>query len=264
VLILGILLLAVGFLNIAGVAVGFLLTWSIKFINYVVFVVEGFPFSLVENIYITTFQSWLIMLAIASVVLVFEYRKFQFFIIACSVMMVFTFEQWHHNRVAFARTKFTVYNVAGHTAFDLMENGQTMFYTDSILMQDRDRIRFHIHPNRLFAGVYEVNPLTSSPIARSLPGGNLISWHGKIILYQHDKTIKLPDKLHIDYMIIGNNAGKLWDIKKLQSAPRLIILDSSNSYFYTSQFLKKAADAGLRVHSVKNDGAYEEYMKSSI
>jgi competence protein ComEC len=265
VLILGILLLAIGFINVAGVVVGFLLTWSIKFINYVVFVVEGFPYSLVENIYINTYQSWLIMIAITMIVIVFQYRKFYPFVFASASMFLFTIEQWDHHRNAFAKTKLTVYNVQGHTAIDLMENGQTLFFTDSVLMADKDRIRFHIHPNRLFAGIQTVHSTAiNSSISHQFGEGMLVSWKGKSIFSLRSQTQRLPDNVTIDILVVGNNSLKFTSLEKLKSSPRLIILDSSNSYFYTDHFLKQASRVGMKVHSVKHKGAYEEYIDISI
>jgi competence protein ComEC len=265
VLILGIALLAVGFINMAGVAVGFLLTWSIKFINYVVFIVEGFPYSLVENIYINTHQSWMIMIAITMIVLVFQYRKFYLFLFGLASMLLFTVEQWDHHRKAYVRTKLTVYNVQGHTAFDLMKNGQALFFTDSVLMADKDRIRFHIHPNRLFAGIQTINYADKNDkLSSAFPGGRLMIWKGKVILTLHDKFATLPAHAVIDILIAGNNSLRIQDLEKLKSYPRLIILDSSNSYFYTDNFLKQAHRAGMKVHSVKHNGAYEEYLDHPI
>jgi competence protein ComEC len=265
VLILGILLLAVGFINIAGVAVGFLLTWSIKFINYVVFVVESFPYSLVENIYINTYQSWLIMIAIVGMVLLVQYRKFAFLYFAVASLLFFTIEQWDHHRKAFSTTKLTVYNVQGHTAIDLMENGQTLFFTDSILMKDKDRIRFHIHPNRLFGGIQTVKNIpTTSQVSHVLAEGRLVTWKAMTIVSVQFKARKLPSNFKIDILVIGKNSMKFSDVEKLKSCPRLIILDSSNSYFYTDSFLKQAIGSGINIHSVKHKGAYEEYIEISI
>lgn len=263
VLILGILLLAVGFIDVAGVVVGHLLTWSIKFINYVVFVVESFPYSLVENIYINTYQSWLIMIAIIMVVLMFQYRKFYPFVFAGVSMLFFAIEQWDHHRQAFSKTKLTVYNVNGHTAIDLMENGQTLFFTDSVLMADKDRIRFHIHPNRLFAGIQKVHTEANSDVSRKLPGCRLIVWKGKSILSVTSKQ-KVPVNVPVDILVIGNNSIRFAEIEKLKSCPRLIILDSSNSYFYTDSFLKQAGRSGMNIHSVRHSGAYEEFIEKSI
>jgi competence protein ComEC len=260
VLILGIVLLVVGSISVAGTAVGFLLTWSIKFINYVVFVVEGFPYSLVEDIYINTYQSWLIMIAIVMIVLVFQYRKFYPVLIAVGSLLLFTIEQWNHHQKGFGKKKFTVYNVQGHTALDLMEKGRTFFYTDSVLMADKDRIRFHIHPNRLFAGVQTIHTLMDSSVTRDFKGGKLFSWHGKVIACIQNKTYLLPGNFIADVLIVGNNSIRFEAIHKLKSCTRLIILDSSNSYFYTNQFLTQASRAGIKVHSVKHEGAYQQYL----
>ncbi|HEY0739809.1 MAG TPA: ComEC/Rec2 family competence protein [Chryseosolibacter sp.] len=262
VLVLGILLLAVCVVGVAGVAVGFLLTWSIKFINYVVFVVEAFPFSLVENIYINTYQSWLIMIAIVMMVLLFQFRKFQFIPLATASMVLFAIEQWTHHIHAFSKAKFTVYNVQGHTAFDLMENGQTFFFTDSILINDKDRIRFHIHPNRLFAGIQTVKNPQALGI-QGWAGVQMLTWKDKTIALMQSAEAKLSGSIQIDILIVGNNAWKIDDLQKVKTYPRLIILDSSNSYFYTERFLKDAIRLGLKIHSVRHHGAYQEFIETS-
>ncbi len=257
VLVLGILLLAVSFIHVVAMGVGFLLTWSIKFINFVVFIVEGFPYSLVENIYINTYQSWMIMIAIVMMVLLFQYRKFEFVLLSSAAVLLLVIEQWDHHINAFAKSKLTVYNVQGHSAFDLMENGRAFFYTDSVLWHDRERIRFHIQPNRLFAGIQSVTPVAN---ARSVPGGQLIHWKGRSILVLKSPEFNLSERLRVDLVIIGNNAARIADLKKLKSSSPLIILDSSNSYFYTGRFLKDALHAGWKVHSVRHHGAYQEFF----
>ncbi|HEY0770942.1 MAG TPA: hypothetical protein VGD31_11480, partial [Sphingobacteriaceae bacterium] len=127
-----------------------------------------------------------------------------------------------------------------------------------------ERIRFHIHPNRLRAAVHNVKSIDTSGIGRHVPGGNIFYWHGKLIVYKRDGLLRIPDNVTPDILIVANNSLHVRDIKKIRSSSGLIILDSSNSYFYVSQFLKEAAAAGLRVHSVKHNGAYEEYVSNSI
>ena len=88
----------------------------------------------------------------------------------------------------------------------------------------------------------------------------MIYWKGKVIVSIQSKTRKLPPGVGIDVLIIGNNSMRFSDLQKTKSSPRLIILDSSNSYFYTDHFVKQGAYSGLTIYSVKHQGAYEEYI----
>lgn len=261
VLILGILVLALGVINVLGVALGFLLTWSIKFINYVVFVVEGFPFSLIENIYISTFQSWIIMLAITMIVFMFQFKSLRFLYFAFAFVFALTMLQWQHHHDAFMKRKLTVYNVQGHTAFDFMENGHALFFTDSVLFADRDRTRFHIHPNRLFAGIQDVQFAGSGLQSfRNVQGGRIICWNNLVVMNWQQPQIQIPPNLVCTLWIVSNNSLRVSDLLKQKSSPPLIILDSSNSYFYSSRFSKEARRAGFQVYSVRDNGAFEHYL----
>ena len=61
VLILGILILVVNVISPIASFLGMLLEWTIKALNVIVFTIEDFPFSLIENVYITTFQCWVLI-----------------------------------------------------------------------------------------------------------------------------------------------------------------------------------------------------------
>lgn len=263
VLIAGIVLLAVSFINVLGSIVGFVLTWSIKILNGIVFVVEQFPFSLLEDIDITTFQCWMLMMAIIMIILMFQFRKFMYAPVAAIFLLMFTIGQWDHHLSTFQNKKLTVYNVQGHTAIDIFDHGQSLFFTDTTLLHQSDRIRFHIHQNRLTAGIGRIVEGHQTQSIRKVRGGEIISSLGKTIFLLNEKDYILPEGAKLDFIIIGNEALSRKDIKMLKTSAT-IILDSSNSYFYSSGIVSNAKEQGIEIYSVKHHGAFEQNFTGNI
>ncbi len=257
VLIVGIVLLAFSFIGVVAQGLGFLLTWSIKLLNGVVFVVEAFPFSLLEDIHVTTFQCWLLMMAIIFIILTFEYKRFYFLPPAAATMIVFAIAQWHHHTEFFDANKLTVYNVQGHTAIDLFDHGRAMFFTDSVLLQQPDKIRFHIHQNRLNAGIGKVREGFANTSNFRIHGIAAIHWNNMLIAIVTNRDHSFPKELKADYLVISNSSVRAKELAVLKTFTDTIILDSSNSYFYCASLLRQSHKLGLNIHSVKHAGAFE-------
>jgi competence protein ComEC len=265
VLILGIVILVVAFVEIIAGLLGLLLTWLIKLLNIIVFTVEAFPFSLIENIHITTIGCWLLMSIMVSFILLLEFRRFQFQVAAFVFTLLFVSVQWQHFRERVNVQKITVYNVQGHSAIDFMDRGQVYFLTDSVLLNNADKLRFHIQPNRLASGIGKIFHEDQHPFIQSFDGGRVIRWKDQVLLQIVSKNFVLPQQIDPQLIVIGNNAvADLEPFTQLRH-PVKIILDSSNSYFYCSRLMEQAKLKNLELHSVKHGGAYEFYgYKSRI
>ncbi len=255
VLILGIVVVFVSAITPVAIALGFLLQWAIWFLNYGVFKMEALPASLIDNVYITTFQCWLLMGSILCIIFLFELRKTRYLTVASAFILLFSVFQWLHFQDNIRQKKFVVYNITGHSAVDVMQNGQVYFFTDSLLMNDRDKVRFHIRPNRLRSGVGEVFDGKDQNFSSRLNGCRLIVWNGTRILQLENRKFVIPDKLLVDYVLIGKNA--IYDLEKLHSLKfKKLILDSSNSFYFAEQILRAARAAGIDVYSVQHHGAF--------
>lgn len=255
VLVLGIVVVLVSFISPLAAGAGFLLEWSIWFLNIGVIKMEALPFSLIDNVYITTFQCWLLMAAIVCIVFLFELRKMNFFIAASIFILTFVMIQWIHFVQHIRQKKITVYSVSGHSAWDVIENGRVHFFTDSVLQNDRDKIRFHIRPNRLRSGVGEIYNGNEQPFTSSVAGCRLVVWNGIRILQIEGKAGKLPGDLTVDYVLLSKNA--LYTAEALQGVKfQKLILDSSNSFYFANRFLNDAQANGIAVHSVLHHGAF--------
>lgn len=257
VLIVGILVLVVNFFSLLAGFLGLILTWLIKALNVVVFTVEAFPFSLIEDIHITATGCWLLMGGIACLLLLVQYKRFSFGIGMFIFALLFVAVQWRHFQREVNVQKLTVYNIQGHSAIDLTDRGQGYFLTDSVLLHASDKLRFHIRPNRLACGVSRIFAGKEQPFIRHLSGGDLIRWQSHTLLHITGKNFALPETIHPEWIVIGNDAAIDYEALADRKLPFRIILDSSNSYFYCTRFMEEAKNKNLKVHSVKQEGAFE-------
>ena len=148
-----------------------------------------------------------------------------------------------------------VYNVKGHSAIDLIDQGKVLFLTDSLLQQDLNKVTFHITPNRIKHGVRD-SFLKNSIAHYEKPGYDVFVWRGKTFLKVYDKKFSPPANIHVDFSIISNNAVDDPAAFCNTVNSKHIILDSSNSVKYASRFSTYAS--GLtKVHNVLQNGAFE-------
>jgi competence protein ComEC len=260
-LCLGIVLLAVSFIPLLAAGVGWVFNGILQLLNFLVISVEKLPFSLIDNIHITTFQSWLLMCILISCIGLFEYRKFAYVISLSAFALVFGLVQWYHYYSTTAQPKWVVYRVAGHNAMEWMDEVQSYFFTDSVLMNDRERIRFHVRPNRLIHGVHNIISNDSSFVFHQ-QGIRAFQWKSLRVLQIQEPTFSIPDNLQIDFLVISNNAVKSMDsLSKLKA--QLIILDSSNSVYTCNRILQEAENRDIQVYSVLHNGAFVYRLKNT-
>ena len=253
VLVAGIVLIAVSAISSVANLVGQLLEWSIQFLNYGVFKMEALPFSLIDQVYITTFQCWLLIFVVIFSVILFRQRKFSMAIGISICVILFSGLQWNHFYEEVDSRRITIYKVSGHSAMDIIEKGRAYFIADSVLINDHERLRFHIRPNRLRNGVDNIE--TSNSFTKEFKGCQLIAWKGVLILQIHDKEFSFPSGINLDYLVLRNNA--IYNLEKISFVKfKTLILDSSNSFYFADRILKEANRASLNVHSVLHQGAF--------
>lgn len=255
VLVMGIALIAVSFIQPLAGLIGFFLEWIIKILNHGVLEMEALPFSLIDNVYITTFQCWLLIGAIVLIILLMEFKKFAAVILTFACVIGFSLTQWKHFYTEINTQKITVYNVGGHSAWDIIDRGQAYFFTDSSLIKDWEKIRFHIRPNRLQSGVSTLYSARQLNFVQNFQGCRIILWKGVTILQIREKKFSFPESISPTYVVLGNNAIKnLADVSALKFST--LILDSSNSIYFANRILKEAQLKSVNVYSVLHHGAF--------
>lgn len=249
VLVTSILVLVTSFVAPLATFFGIILQGLIQILNFAVFSFEKFPFSLINDIYITTTQCWLLILTIAFFFLLISEKKFSWMILSLICVMVFSGVQWNHYDQDVMRNRFIVYNISGHQGVEWISKGRSRFVGDSSLVSDAERMRFHIRPNRLFCGVKEVE----TQFRVDTPKVFLVN--GKKMGVINRPISSWPGDLELDYLIVGNNSFKSFAQARKTINFKKLILDSSNSSYLASRIQSEADDV---VHAVQHEGAYVE------
>lgn len=254
VLVIGILLLVVSMWSSVAWLIGIILTMLIKALNWIVFTVEDLPFSLIEEIHLTTFQCWLIMIFLLGLIFTIEIKSIRWLYLsgACSIILMVT--QWFHFYDSINRQQFVVYSVNGFSAMEWIDDGQSFFLGDSALMHDQERMRFHIRPNRLNSGVTMIH--TQLPFLKALDERvRITQWKGNSIAFIERKNYSLPELAEIDYLVVGKNSIQ---IRKLVNPLNVkkVILDGSNSRWYMNQWKEFCDKKNISFHAVLDQGAF--------
>lgn len=251
VLIGGIILLVISAWSWLALLFGKLVLVLIQLLNWLVFKTEELPFSLISNIHLTTFQCWVIMMILVSIIFMIQYRSVKGLYLASLLTIIFGFTQYLHFRNWVDRQQFVVYSISGHSAMEWIDSGVSYFKADSALQSDEERMRFHIRPNRLQRGVTAIR--TTIPFAQQLPQNiEAYYWQGNRVVFIQNKEARLPVSGEIDYLVVGKNSIPPQAIDNL--SVRKIILDGSNSRGYVNSW-RKIIDED-KLHSVLDDGAF--------
>ena len=258
VLVLGLVVLLVSAVTPLAAGVGVLLSWSIQFMNSSVRFVENLPFSLLDNLYITTRQAWLIMLLVGCFVLLFQYKRIHFLALAFVFVVGLSVDQWIHYKTTVMKKELFVYSVPGYQAVDFMAGGKTYFVADSGLVKDEEKIRFHIRPNRLRKEVKEEVFLKMETVHQVSHGCRFIAWEGKTLLLIRAKDVLIPS-VRVDFLVISNNAVTLQDIHGKIIFDKLIV-DSSNSFYFADKLMKEAEQRHISAHSVLHQGYFSQQL----
>jgi competence protein ComEC len=215
------------------------------------------PYSLVENIHISTWQCWMLMGALCFFIMMAQFRSYRYFIMFFFCMAIFSLLQWNYYFERRDKIKIAVYKIPGHSAMDFFAESKVFFLSDSALYQDAGKIRFHVRPNRLISGVHEVYNGPKFNFIYDIGEGKAIIWRNKKLLYLADNATPLPRNFVPDLIVIANNANIDMAAFDGQCRNSIFVFDSSNSFYYVKKKLIEAEQLKLTAYSVLHNGAFE-------
>ena len=257
VLVLGIGLVTVSFFATLSIVVGTALTLIVTVLNKGIFLTESLPFSLIQDVHITTFQCWLLIAFLITILLMIRWRNFGLIYISTVIILVFSGVQWYGDRAIDHDNRFTVYSINGHYAMELFKNKESYFFSDSSLLTDSDGMRFHLAGNRVRHAIRNIHPGDAQHFVRNLMGCRIMMLGRYSFLHIYDQQFTLPSKVAFDYVIVsGNSIQNLDDIKKRVEF-RSIVFDGTNSIYPTANMIEQAKGELFSVHSVLHHGALE-------
>jgi len=259
------LLLIISFWEWAATWMGYIIDHFIQLINYLVFSLDYLPNSTIDGIFINTPESWLIYIAIFFVALFISEKKLGYlkltvlclFFMSCSICL----RQFQN----FQEQKLIVYDTGKHHAL-AMRNGFSQYLeVEEDLAQDKDKLRFHVYPSQLEAGIADFHPDRFEPenqdeIFEDFHGLKFSVWNNKRIVHWYKELpsdLKFLQPIEVDLLIISNDGLKRPENLIKTFRPRKIVVDASNSYYNIQNFKAKFEEENLDYYIVPEEGAFE-------
>jgi competence protein ComEC len=259
VLVGGLALLPMSFIPIAAKYFGIVMEWMVRVMNEAIFITEGLPFSKIDGIFIDGIQALILIVMIVAFCLVFLQKKFYFLVITAVSTSMFVVLQWQRYMQTVNRNEFVVYDVRKHTAIDWIRSGVIIPLRDSALQSQSSLVNFHQTPYRLIAGGETI--VRGCAPSKAFDGLMLVVVDGFSVMNIHRRNARLPRSAKVNCVIVSNNS-----VKSLQPVVNrvkcdLVVIDSSNSFYFAEELTRQARALGINVWSVPHSGALIRTIK---
>lgn len=252
----GILTISTSYFDTLSSIIGELTRWLIYSINEVVFWIESLPYSLIQGVYISTYEAWIIIVAILSLILLYQLRSVKLLYVFFVCCVFFGASQWKTVLANSAQNQLTIYRISNHLAIDFNSGGKSILYTDSTLLTDANKVRFHIQPNQLRTAFNSEQKLNRNKVQHGI---DIIQWKNKKIIILSDDLKFKPDINPVDCDILILSDGYHGKIDQLQQRFNFdqLILDGSLRKSVAEKLAFEAEAYQLNVYSVQEKGAIQ-------
>ncbi len=246
---------------------GLLLGKIVHLLNWTVITIEHLPYSLLQGISISIFETWIMYFAIFMLILFFMQKqtKYMFASVAC-VVIILSMQIVETIQLS-KQEQFVVYDVPKSSAVNLIDGKSAVLIADSSLTTNRSMMMFNIIHYWWDCGLDEgdvaivKNERSFGLKDQMFCKKNFLAFHDKTILVLNDasllkKTISVP--FNVDYVVLSKNLKiKIEELKKKVHFKQLII-DSSNSISRVNRWMAEAKTLGVNCYSVQQSGAFVE------
>lgn len=259
------LLMIISIWDWAAESIGFLIDHFIQIINYLVFSLDYLPNSTIDGIFINTPESWLIYIAIFFIALFISEKKLNYLKLTVLSLFLMSASICLRQYENFQEKKLIVYDTGRHYALAIRNGFSQYLKVEEELAKDRNKLRFHVYPSQLQAGIADFHPDHFEPTNQKelfdgFYGLKLAIWENKKIIHWHqelDKDFSFKKPIDTDLLIISNNALKKPEKLMEFFNPKKIVVDASNSYYNIQNFKAKFEEENLDYYIVPEEGAFE-------
>lgn len=256
ILVVGISLLLVSVWAPLASATGYLLYYLVLAMSQSVVFTASLPFGVVDGVYISPLQCWMLMGMLLTAMLLVELKRFSIIYAGVLCSFVFTLDQWMQEQGRGQIQRVVVYHIRGHFGLELTDGDRSYFLADSSLTVDARKISYHIDGYRIAAGIRTVFPVMGEPFVRELEGARLICWREYTIIHIFDREFKWPRDLAVDCAIVSNNAVR--ELGLAAASVSRLVVDGSNSDYIARKLEREASDHAVAFHATGKSGAYIE------
>ena len=255
ILYAGILLLVVAKITVAGALVAKVLYSLLWILKYTVSIFENLPYALIEGIAISTFETFLIYGILLSLFAFGVQKKLLYINIALVQCLIVCSLQIGEKLNQVQQEKMVIYAINKHFAVDFIHGQNNMLLADSLLVKDKDKMKFHLKPHWLALGLSNVktkiNAKTSDIVSIN---GHYVFFKTKIILNTNADSIKIKNLNYKPEIVLLSkvNLHKFKDIFELFPSAKFICDGTISPNLYEHL---KTKNKGMNIRSVMNEGA---------
>lgn len=225
---------------------------SIEVMNQCITWIHHLPMSRIENIYLPLPQAIILVVMIAFLSAWFLLRHKGSAVAALAgllVLIIYREMVWQQRN---QQRKLIVYNIAGHTAIDIIAGHRVTFWGDPECLTDPNIFRMHIQPARI---LYQVSDTAILP--RDTTGFQLVKAGEKtLVVLDKEPDTRLSASVEADILLLSANirSKPAWILEKLTCSH--IVAGTQLPFYRIPQWQIAADSLHLQLHPVAEKGAF--------
>jgi len=225
---------------------------SIEVMNRCITWIHHLPMSRIENIYLPLPQAIILMMMIALLSAWLLLRHKGSAVAALAGLLIFISYRevvWQQRN---QQRKMIIYNIAGHTAIDMIAGHRVTYWGDPECLTDPNLFRMNIQPARI---LFQVRDTAILP--RDTTGFQMVRVGDKaLVVLDKEPDTRRSETISADILLLAANirAKPVWILEKVNC--RVIVAGPQLPFYRIPQWQIAADSLHLRLHPVAEKGAF--------
>jgi competence protein ComEC len=263
VLYAGIVLFIVSGIDFAAYWVSKLLHYTVLFLNESVKFMDRLPGALLDGISISIFESWLIYGMVLSGIYFFVNKTKNYFFLFLTLIIIVLAMQVGENYMEHKQSKIVFYSCPKSTAIDFISGKKNVFVADTVLLNNKSRMLFHVKHNWWNLGLSNtikcaLDAATTINTDHLLVRNNFYFFNNTtVLLLDSAPAFENMEDIKVDYLVVKNNF--VMPKEKLDSTFNYakIVVDGSNSNKSVKYWKKQFVNSPDKIYLLSEKGALE-------
>ncbi|MGL5960252.1 MAG: ComEC/Rec2 family competence protein [Bacteroidales bacterium] len=237
--------------------------YSIVGLNFCIRLVEGLPYSLIEGLWITPLQAFLLVAIIISLAFFIWIKRNAFILVCLLALACFLGIRVYYKYDVYHQKKIIVHAVKNTSIITFIDGKAGFSLCDSAHLQHN--FDFNLKNHFVSMGFASADKIPRVSLQQSanieLPNygvhKNFVHFAGKTLkISVNERVVKLSSPIPVDYLILTSlckmNAQELLQMY----APKQIILDASVPHYAARRYLKTFEQHNIALYNVRQQGAF--------
>ncbi|MDR1022041.1 MAG: ComEC family competence protein [Prevotellaceae bacterium] len=236
---------------------------SVALLNYVIRFVENLPYALIEALWITPLQTWLMLFAILAVALYMWAKKAKFFILSLSLMAVCLSLRVADKYRQQQQAMMTVYSIRNVSLVSFVNGSRGFALCDSANVPNP--FNFNVKSHMTYLGFSSLESLdrialqeaSAKEFAEQGICRGFVTFAGKTVkILCSEAAGALQPPIEVDYLILTSSCK----LRPRQIAaiyrPQQVIIDASMPTYLARRQASDFEEMGIACHNVNEAGAF--------